>query len=114
MSILVYEEKTCEPLQRPFSEFSKIGDAMKPKPWTILTSHLDKSYRVFNLRTDRACSPRTGLAHDFFVIESSSWVNIIPLTPQKEVVLKPLLGDPFAHPDGGHHPRPGHCRLLPL
>jgi hypothetical protein len=106
MSILVYEEKTCEPLQRPFSEFSKIGDTMKPKPWTILTSHLDKSYRVFNLRTDRA--------HDFFVMEASSWVNIIPLTPQKEVVLKPLLGDPFAHPDGGHHPRPGHCRLLPL
>jgi ADP-ribose pyrophosphatase len=87
MSILVYEEKTCEPLQRPFSEFPKIGDAMNPKPWTILTSHLDKSYRVFNLRTDRACSPRTGLAHDFFVMESSSWVNIIPLTPQKEVVM---------------------------
>ena len=60
---------------------------MKPKPWTILTSHLDKSYRVFNLRTDRACSPRTGLAQDFFIMESSSWVNIIPLTPQKEVVL---------------------------
>jgi len=64
---------------------------MKPKPWTILTSHLDKSYRVFNLRTDRACSPRIGLAHDFFVMESSSWVNIIPLTPQQEVVPKPLL-----------------------
>jgi len=73
MPILVYEEKTCEPLQRPFSEFPKIGDTMKPEPWTILTSHLDKSYRVFNLRTDRACSPRTGLAHDFFVMIFLLW-----------------------------------------
>lgn len=60
---------------------------MKPELWTILSSHPDKSYRVFNLRTDHARSPRTGLSHDFFVMESSSWVNIIPLTPDKEVVL---------------------------
>jgi ADP-ribose pyrophosphatase len=60
---------------------------MNPKPWTILRSNLDKSYRVFNLRTDHARSPRTGQSHDFFVMESSSWVNIIPLTPNKEVVM---------------------------
>lgn len=60
---------------------------MNPKPWTILTSNLDKSYRVFNLRTDHARSPRTGQSHDFFVMETSSWVNIIPLTPNEEVVM---------------------------
>jgi ADP-ribose pyrophosphatase len=60
---------------------------MKPKLWTILASNLDKSYRVFNLRTDHARSPRTGQSHDFFVMESSSWVNIIPLTPKNEVVM---------------------------
>jgi 8-oxo-dGTP pyrophosphatase MutT (NUDIX family) len=60
---------------------------MKLEPWTILSSNLDKSYRVFNLRTDHARSPRTGQSHDFFVMESSSWVNIIPLTAKKEVVL---------------------------
>jgi 8-oxo-dGTP pyrophosphatase MutT (NUDIX family) len=57
------------------------------KPWTVISSHVDKSYRVFNLRRDRARSPRTGETHDFFVLESPSWVNIIPLTPTKEVVL---------------------------
>ena len=57
------------------------------KPWTIISSHVDKSYRVFNLRRDRARSPRTSETHDFFVLESPSWVNIIPLTPAKEVVL---------------------------
>jgi 8-oxo-dGTP pyrophosphatase MutT (NUDIX family) len=60
---------------------------MKPKHWTILSSKLDKSYRVFNLRTDHARSPRTGDSHDFFVMESASWVNIIPLTPANEVVM---------------------------
>ncbi len=60
---------------------------MNPKPWTIINSNLDKSYRVFNLRTDHARSPRTGQSHDFFVMESSSWVNIIPLTSKKEVVM---------------------------
>jgi len=57
------------------------------KPWTIISSHVDKSYRVFNLRRDRASSPRTSETHDFYVLESPSWVNIIPLTPTKEVVL---------------------------
>jgi 8-oxo-dGTP pyrophosphatase MutT (NUDIX family) len=57
------------------------------KPWTIISSHVDKSYRVFNLRRDRARSPRTSETHDFYVLESPSWVNIIPLTPTKEVVL---------------------------
>jgi len=60
---------------------------MPPKPWEIISSIKDKSYRVFSLRTDRAISPRTGKEHDFFILESSSWVNIIPLTPEQEVVL---------------------------
>ena len=58
-----------------------------PKPWKIISSTRDKSYRVFSLRTDRATSPRTGIEHDFFILESSSWVNVIPLTPEQEVVL---------------------------
>jgi len=60
---------------------------MKLKPWTLLDSRLDQSYRVFDLRTDHARSPRTGESHDFFVMESSPWVNIIPLTPRRDVVL---------------------------
>jgi 8-oxo-dGTP pyrophosphatase MutT (NUDIX family) len=58
-----------------------------PKLWQIVSSTRDKSYRVFSLRTDRARSPRTGRAHDFFILESSSWVNVIPLTADNEVVL---------------------------
>ena len=57
------------------------------KPWTIISSHIDKSYRVFNLRHDRARSPRTNSTHDFYVLESPPWVNVIPITPGREVVL---------------------------
>lgn len=60
---------------------------MQPRRWEVIRSSRDKSYRVFSLRTDRAVSPRTGMAHDFFVLESSSWVNVIPLTPDEQVVM---------------------------
>ncbi len=60
---------------------------MAPKQWEIIDSNIDKSYSVFNLRTDRARSPRTGEDHDFFILESEPWVNIIPLTVNQEVVL---------------------------
>ena len=60
---------------------------MSPKPWQVVSSTKDKSYRVFNLRTDLAISPRTGKKHHFFILESNPWVNVIPLTPQNEVVM---------------------------
>ena len=60
---------------------------MSPKPWQIVSSTKDRDYRIFNLRTDLAVSPRTGKEHHFFVIESLPWVNVIPLTPQNQVVL---------------------------
>ena len=60
---------------------------MPPKPWKVISSKMDKSFRIFNLRTDRALSPRTNKAYDFYVLESSDWINVIPLTRQKEVIL---------------------------
>ena len=60
---------------------------MPPKPWKVTTSHCDTSYRVFNIRTDRARSPRTGRDHRFYVLESPPWVNVIPLTVQNDVFM---------------------------
>jgi len=60
---------------------------MAPELWKILSTTDEKAYRVFSVRTDRARSPRTGEAHDFFVVESSDWVNVIPITPDNKVVL---------------------------
>lgn len=60
---------------------------MKVKPWKLVSSIKEKSYRIFDLRIDRAVSPRTGEAHDFYVFESYEWVNIIPVTKEGDVVL---------------------------
>jgi ADP-ribose pyrophosphatase len=60
---------------------------LKAKPWKLVSSRKEKSCRIFDLRIDRAVSPRTGEEHDFYVLESHEWVNIIPVTKEREVVL---------------------------
>jgi len=57
------------------------------KPWPCVRSQTNQSYRVFSIRTDTVLSPKTGAEHDFYVIESSDWVNIIPLTADQKVVM---------------------------
>jgi len=57
------------------------------KPWKRFRSKSSHSFRVFSIRTDTTISPRTGKKHDFYVIESKDWVNIIPLTVNHEVVM---------------------------
>lgn len=57
------------------------------KPWPKTGSTPLGDFRVFKLRSDRRVSPRTGKEHDFFVLESANWVNVIALTPDQQVVL---------------------------
>ena len=57
------------------------------KPWKHIRSKSSHSFRVFSIRTDTAISPRTAKKHDFYIIESNDWVNIIPLTVDHEVVM---------------------------
>ena len=60
---------------------------MLPKSWPVVSSRIERVFRIFNLRTDRARSPLTGAEHDFVVLESAPWVNVIPLTRADEVIL---------------------------
>jgi ADP-ribose pyrophosphatase len=57
------------------------------KPWQRIASTEGPSFRVFSIRTDRSVSPRTGKEHDFYIIESQDWVNVIPLTSDQQVVM---------------------------
>jgi len=57
------------------------------KPWKRLRSKTSQSFRVFSIRTDRTISPRTGIEHDFYIIESRDWINVIPLTDNHQVVM---------------------------
>jgi 8-oxo-dGTP pyrophosphatase MutT (NUDIX family) len=56
-------------------------------PWRCRRSLLNQSYRIFTIRTDSLISPRTGNAHDFYVIDSQDWINVIPITAAQEVVM---------------------------
>ncbi|MBI5442431.1 MAG: NUDIX hydrolase [Deltaproteobacteria bacterium] len=58
-----------------------------PRQWPLVESVVEKDYRIFSLRRDRAVSPRTGNTHDFYVLETRDWVNVIPVTPAGEVVM---------------------------
>lgn len=60
---------------------------MPPKPWKLISSQQHESYKIFSIRTDHAQSPRTNKVHTFHILESTDWVNVIPLTPRNEVVL---------------------------
>ncbi len=60
---------------------------MTPKAWKLIQSRIDRRFPIFNLRIDRACSPRTAVEHDFYVLEAADWVNVIPLTSGGDVVL---------------------------
>jgi ADP-ribose pyrophosphatase len=57
------------------------------KPWKHMRSRPAQSFRVFSIRTDTVVSPRTGTEHDFYIIESMDWINIIPLTDDHRVVM---------------------------
>jgi 8-oxo-dGTP pyrophosphatase MutT (NUDIX family) len=57
------------------------------KPWLCIRSQFERSYRIFSIRTDTTISPRTGIQHDFYIIETKDWVNIIPLTIDHQVVM---------------------------
>jgi ADP-ribose pyrophosphatase len=61
--------------------------AMSPKKWKILSTRKDRSFRFFSIRTDHARSPRTGESYDFIALEAPAWVNVIPLTPNNDIVL---------------------------
>jgi len=57
------------------------------RPWKKISSKPLGDFRIFKLRSDTYISPRTQKEHDFFVLESVDWVNIIALTPGQELVM---------------------------
>jgi len=57
------------------------------KPWKKIGSKSLGDFRIFTLRSDLKVSPRTGKEHDFFVLESVNWVNVIAITPEQQLVM---------------------------
>jgi len=55
--------------------------------WTVEEEHIYQAFKIFTVKRSRRVNPRTQKPFDFFLMEGLSWVNVIPLTPQNEVVL---------------------------
>jgi ADP-ribose pyrophosphatase len=58
-----------------------------PLPWQKVSSQPAGDFKIFRLRADRAISPRTRQTHDFVVLECANWVNVIALTPERQLVM---------------------------
>jgi 8-oxo-dGTP pyrophosphatase MutT (NUDIX family) len=57
------------------------------QPWKKIRSFPIGDFRIFRLRSDVKISPRTGKEHDYYVLESVNWVNVIALTPDQRLVM---------------------------
>ncbi len=57
------------------------------KPWKEIGTKKLGNFRIFTIRSDLKVSPRTGKEHDFFIIDSVNWVNVIAVTPENELVM---------------------------
>lgn len=57
------------------------------EPWPSVSSEPLLDCRVFRVRRVVRKSPRTGAAHDFYVLDATDWVNVIAVTPQDELVM---------------------------
>lgn len=57
------------------------------KPWKKVRSTLFGNFRIFKLRSDVKISPRTGKEHEFYILDSVNWVNVVAVTPDQQVVM---------------------------
>ena len=55
--------------------------------WKKIRSVPVGDFRIFKLRSDVKISPRTGKEHDFYILDSVNWVNIIAVTPDQQLVM---------------------------
>ena len=57
------------------------------QPWKKTGTKAVGDFRIFKLRSDFCINPRTGKEHDFYVLDTVGWVNVIALTPARELVM---------------------------
>jgi len=57
------------------------------KPWQKISSTPIGNFRIFTMRSDKKISPRTGQEHDFVILDSVNWVNVIAITPDQQLVV---------------------------
>lgn len=64
----------------------KKGSEM-PKKWKTIGSKQIFGNRIFGFREDEVLSPKTNKRHPVWVLDAPTWINIIPITKDEEVVM---------------------------
>lgn len=64
---------------------AKIGD--ETPEWKLIETKEIADCRVFRVRQQTHIDPRDERAHNFFCLDAPDWINIIPVTPDNEVVM---------------------------
>mgnify|MGYP001216333632 FL=1 len=91
------------------------------KKWKINSSKYLLDNKIFKMREDLVTSPRLGSEHNVWVMETPTWVNIVPITSKGEVVLvdqyrfgmqKTSLEIPGGMADIGEDPKEAAIREL--
>lgn len=65
----------------------KTSSKSGPCDWEIQATHQHADCRVFSILRKSCLHPARGTERDFFSVHSSNWVNVLALTPKKELVL---------------------------
>jgi ADP-ribose pyrophosphatase len=60
---------------------------MPNRSWTLLGSRDVSDQKIFRLRHDRYRFEPSGVERDFVVLDTPSWVNVVPVTTDGTVVL---------------------------
>jgi ADP-ribose pyrophosphatase len=60
---------------------------MPHRSWTLLGSRDISDQRIFRLRHDLYRFEPSGVERDFIVLDTPSWVNVVPITTEGKVVL---------------------------
>ena len=55
--------------------------------WDVIKSEIIYRCHIFSVRRDQSRSQGTGQTHDFHVLETGDWVNVVPLTGDGRVVM---------------------------
>jgi len=64
-----------------------VGRPSEPAPWRRVDRADRGDFRIFRMVEEYYEAPGMSLGHGFYVLESPDWVNVVPITPQGDVVL---------------------------
>jgi hypothetical protein len=60
--------------------------------WSVASSRTVLANRVLKVRLDTCVIPASGGALEYFVLELADWVNVVPVTSARELVMVSNIG----------------------